>query len=81
MTGESFAAITEPDVMLSASIFSRPIAGRVQVWLTLRTAAGIYDEIVFTVGRSVPCWPFPASWDTGSTSWSSPATSTHPRER
>ena len=46
-TGESFAAITEPDIVLSGSIFSRPIAGRPQVWLTLRTAAGIYDELRF----------------------------------
>jgi hypothetical protein len=64
-TGESFAAITEPDIVLSGSIFSRPIAGRARVWLTLRTAAGIYDELTFTTGRSAPCWPSPARWDAG----------------
>jgi hypothetical protein len=39
-TGGSFTAITEPGIPLSGSVFSRPIAGRAQVWLTLRTAAG-----------------------------------------
>ena len=53
-TGESFAAITEPDIMLSGSIFCRPVAGRAQVWLTLRTAAGIYDEFRFTSAAEVP---------------------------
>jgi hypothetical protein len=53
-TGESFAAITEPDITLSGSIFSRPIAGRPQVWLTLRTAAGIYDELTFTGAAEAP---------------------------
>lgn len=52
-TGESFAAITEPDIMLSGSIFSGAIAGRAQVWLTLRTAAGIYDEFTFTSAAEV----------------------------
>jgi hypothetical protein len=53
-TGASFAAITEPDITLTGSIFSRPIAGRPQVWLTLRTAAGIYDEITFTSAAEAP---------------------------
>ena len=53
-TGESFAAITEPDMVLSGSIFSRSIAGRVQVWLTLRTAAGLYDELTFTSAAEAP---------------------------
>ncbi len=53
-TGESFAAITEPDIMLYGSIFARPIAGRAQVWLTLRTAAGIYDELTFTSAADAP---------------------------
>ena len=53
-TGESFAAVTEPDIMLSGSIFSQPIAGRAQVWLTLRTAAGIYDELTFTTAVEAP---------------------------
>jgi hypothetical protein len=53
-TGESFAAITEPDIMLSGSIFSQPTAGRAQVWLTLRTAAGIYDELTFVSAAEAP---------------------------
>jgi hypothetical protein len=53
-TGESFAAITEPGILLSGSIFSRPVAGRAQVWLTLRTAAGIYDEFAFTSTAEAP---------------------------
>ena len=53
-TGESFATITEPDIALSGSIFSRPISGRAQVWLTLRTSAGIYDELTFTTAAEAP---------------------------
>ena len=53
-TGESFAAITEPDITLSGSIFARPIAGRAQVLLTLRTASGIYDELTFTSAAEAP---------------------------
>jgi hypothetical protein len=47
-TGNSFAAIVDPDISLEGSIFSRPIAGRGQVWTALRTAAGIYDTLTFT---------------------------------
>ena len=46
--------ITEPDIVLSGSIFARPIAGRAQVWLTLRTAAGIYDQLTFTSAAEAP---------------------------
>ena len=53
-TGASFAAITEPDIVLSGSVFARPIAGRAQVWLTLRTAADIYDELTFTTAAEAP---------------------------
>jgi hypothetical protein len=53
-TGEFFAAITDPGVMLSGSIFARPIAGRAPVWLTLRTAAGIYDKLTFTSAAETP---------------------------
>ena len=47
-TGNSFAATVDPDISLEGSIFSRPIAGRGQVWTALRTAAGIYDTVTFT---------------------------------
>jgi hypothetical protein len=53
-TGVSFAAITEPDITLSGSIFARPIAGRAQVLLTLRTASGIYDKLTFTTAAEAP---------------------------
>jgi hypothetical protein len=53
-TGEIFASITEPGVMLSGSIFSRPIVGRAPVWLTLRTSAGIYDKLTFTSAAETP---------------------------
>ena len=53
-TGASFAAITEPDVTLSGSIFARPVAGREQVLLALRTASGIYDQITFTSAVEAP---------------------------
>jgi hypothetical protein len=53
-TGESFAAITEPDIALSGSIFARPIVGRAQVLLTLRTASGIYDKLTFTTAAEAP---------------------------
>jgi hypothetical protein len=47
-TGNSFAAIVNPDVSLEGSIFSRPIAGRGQVWTAPRMAAGIYNTLTFT---------------------------------
>ena len=53
-TGQSFAAITEPEVALSGSIFSMPVIGRAPVLLTLRTASGIYDELTFTVATEAP---------------------------
>jgi hypothetical protein len=40
--------------VLSGSVFARPIAGRAQVWLTLRTAAGSYDELTFTSAAEAP---------------------------
>ncbi len=54
VTGEAFAAITEPGVVLSGSVFARPVAGRAQVWLTLRTASDIYDKITFTGAAEAP---------------------------
>lgn len=53
-TGESFAAITAPDITLSGSTMSRPIAGRDQVWLVLHAAAGVYDELTFTSAAETP---------------------------
>ncbi len=53
-TGQSFAAMTEPDVALSGSIFSVPVTGRAPVLLTLRTASGIYDELTFTDAAEEP---------------------------
>lgn len=53
-TGASFAAITEPDITLSGSIFARPITGRAQVLLALRTASGIYDKLTFTTAAEEP---------------------------
>jgi len=53
-SGESFAALTEPDVALSGSIFSRPVTGRAAVQLALRTASGIYDELTFTGATELP---------------------------
>lgn len=53
-TGQSFAAITEPDVALSGSIFCMPVTGRAPVLLTLRTASAIYDELTFTSATEAP---------------------------
>lgn len=51
-TGEAFAQITTPGVMLDGSIFARPVHGRHAVWTTLSTAAGIYDSLAFTRGTA-----------------------------
>jgi len=53
-SGESFAALTEPDITLSGSVFAWPITGRAQVQLALRTASGIYDELTFTGATELP---------------------------
>jgi hypothetical protein len=59
-TGNSFAAIVDPDISLEGSIFSRPIAGRGQVWTALRTAAGeklsrpVDQDLFVTAGSWVP---------------------------
>jgi hypothetical protein len=59
-TGESFAAITEPDIVLSGSIFSWPVAGRAQVWLTLRAAVLTIGPAGTFTGIAIHHWPLGA---------------------
>jgi hypothetical protein len=46
--GEAFAAIVSADVELDGSALARPVHGRHDVWTVLRTAATVYDSLVFT---------------------------------
>jgi hypothetical protein len=60
-SGAAFAEIVSADVVLEGSVLALPLRGRPAVWVTLRAAAGMYDELTFTsdaerAGRAYLDW-------------------------